>query len=173
VVFFGFLYPSKGIELLFDIASPVSDFLIIAGAFKDKAYIRQLAGVAQAKGWREDQLHFTGFLSPQDAADLLTIPDAVVLPFLDGGGEWNTSIHSASAQGTLVITTAVPPRGDEPQRNLFTAAPSDICEMRAALDRLAGRRSTPTPVEAQWQGIATAHLDFYHQFTCSDVSKQA
>ena len=173
VVFFGFLYPSKGIELLFDIATPISDSLIIAGAVKDKEYMRQLVDVAQAKGWREDQLHFTGFLSPQDAADLLKIPDAVVLPFLDGGGEWNTSIHSALAQGTLVITTAIPPRGDEPKRNLFTAAPSDIYEMRAALDRLAGRRSAPISAETQWQRIATAHLDFYRRCTCSDVSKKA
>jgi glycosyltransferase involved in cell wall biosynthesis len=173
VVFFGFIYRSKGIEFLFEIANPVSDSLIIAGAVKDKEYMRQLADVAQAKGWREDQLHFVGFLSPQDAADLLKIPDAVVLPFLDGGGEWNTSIHSALAQGTLVITTAIPPRGDEPKRNLFTAAPSDIYEMRAALDRLAGRRSAPISAETQWQRIATAHLDFYRRCTCSDVSKQA
>ena len=173
VVFFGFLYPSKGIELLFDIANPVSDSLIIAGAVKDKEYMRKLGDVAQAKGWRENQLHFTGFLSPQDAADLLKIPDAVVLPFLDGGGEWNTSIHSALAQGTLVITTAVPPRGDEPQRNLFTAAPSDIYEMRAALDRLAGRRSAPISAETQWQTIATAHVDFYRRCTCSDLIETA
>ncbi len=172
VIFFGFIYPSKGIELIFDIANSVNDSLIIAGAVKDTVYMHQLSEVALAKGWRENQLHFTGFLSPQDAADLLAIADAVVLPFLDGGGEWNTSIHSALAQGTLVITTAVPPRGDEPQRNLFTAAPSDICEMRVALDRLAGRRRAPTPTEAQWQEIATAHLDFYHRCLCLDVSTQ-
>lgn len=173
VVFFGFLYPSKGIELLFDIANPASDFLIIAGAVKDSSYIHELVALAQAKGWREDQLHFTGFLSPQDAADLLTIADAVVLPFLDGGGEWNTSIHSALAQGTLVITTSVSPRGDEPQRNLFTAAPSDIYEMRAALDRLAGRRRAPISAETQWQRIATAHVEFYRRCACSDVSEKA
>lgn len=173
VIFFGFIYPSKGIELLFDIANPISDSLIIAGGVKDNGYMHQLADVAQAKGWREGQFLFTDFLSPDDAADLLAIADAVVLPFLDGGGEWNTSIHSALAQGTLVITTAVPPRGDEPQRNLFTAAPSDIYEMRSALDRLAGRRGAPDSLETQWQSIAIAHLDFYRRCTCSDVSKRA
>jgi len=169
VVFFGFLYPSKGIELLFDIANSVSDFLIIAGAAKDSAYMHELSALAQAKGWREDHMRFTGFLSPQDAADLLMIADAVVLPFLDGGGEWNTSIHSALAQGTLVITTSVPPRGDDSQRNLFTAAPSDIYEMRAALDRLAGRRRAPISAEKQWQRIAMAHVDFYRRCTCSEL----
>lgn len=173
VVFFGFVYPSKGIELLFDIATPSSDSVIIAGAVKDDTYMHQLAEVALAKGWREDQLHFTGFLSPQDAADLLAVADAVVLPFLNGGGEWNTSIHSALAQGTLVITTAVSPRGDEPQRNLYTAVPVDIHAMRTALDRLAGRRGSPTSTESQWQEIATAHADFYRRCVCSDESKQA
>ena len=173
VVFFGFVYPSKGIELLFDIAAPSSDSVIIAGAVKDDTYMHQLAEVALAKGWREDQLHFTGFLSPQDAADLLAVADAVVLPFLNGGGEWNTSIHSALAQGTLVITTAVSPRGDEPQRNLYTAAPVDIHAMRTALDRLAGRRGSPKSTESQWQEIAMVHVNFYRRCVCSDESKQA
>ena len=135
--------------------------------------MHQLAEVALAKGWREDQLHFTGFLSPQDAADLLAVADAVVLPFLNGGGEWNTSIHSALAQGTLVITTAVSPRGDEPQRNLYTAAPVDIHAMRTALDRLAGRRGSPKSTESQWQEIAMVHVNFYRRCVCSDESKQA
>lgn len=164
VVFFGFVYPSKGIELLFDIATPLSDSLVIAGAIKFDAYKQQLANVAQTKGWRDDQIHFTGFLSPQDAADLLAIADAVVLPFRDGGGEWNTSIHSALAQGTLVITTAVPPRGDELQRNLYTAAPLDVIDMRGALDRIAGRRTPPLSADNQWKEIAKAHVAFYQQF---------
>lgn len=168
VVFFGFIYPSKGIELLFDISDCSGDSLIIAGAVKDDAYKQQLINVAQAKGWRDDQLHFTGFLSPEDAADVLSVADAVVLPFLDGGGVWNTSIHSALAQGALVITTAVPPRGDEPQRNLYTAAPYDVNDMRDALDRLAGRRRSPTSADRQWKEIAAAHLDFYHR--CIDAN---
>jgi len=173
VVFFGFIYPSKGIELLFDIANPSRDSLIIAGAIKDDSYRDQLANFAQTKGWREDYLRFTGFLSPEDAANLLSIADAVVLPFLYGGGEWNTSIHSALAQGALVITTAVPPRGDEPQRNLYTAAPLNIHEMRTALDRLAGRRGSPASTESQWNEIATAHVDFYRRCMCADMSEQA
>jgi glycosyltransferase involved in cell wall biosynthesis len=168
VVFFGFVYPSKGIELLFDIATPSSDSVIIAGAVKDDVYIHQLAEVALAKGWRKDQFHFTGFLSPQDAADLLAAADAVLLPFLKGGGEWNTSIHSALVHGTLVIATAVSPRGDEPQHNLYTAAPMDVNAMRTALDQLAGRRGSPKSTESQWQEIATAHVDFYRRCMCSD-----
>lgn len=163
VVFFGFVYQGKGIESLFDIATSSSDSLVIAGAIKDNAYAQQLAELARLKGWSDDQINFTGFLSPPDAADLLAVADAVVLPFVGGGGEWNTSIHSALAQGTLVITTAVPPSGYEALRNLFTAAPSDINAMRTALDQLAGHRVAPLSSDAQWQGIASAHVAFYHR----------
>jgi glycosyltransferase involved in cell wall biosynthesis len=170
VVFFGFVYPSKGIESLFDIAMPSSDSIVIAGAIKDEAYGQQLADAARAKGWGDNQLYFTGFLSPQDAADLLSVADAVVLPFVDGGGEWNTSIHSALAQGTLVITTAVTPRGDEAQRNLYTAALSDINAMRSALNQLAGRRVAPLSSDEQWKEIATAHSTFYSR--CGGFSNE-
>ncbi len=173
IVFFGFVYPSKGVDLLFDIATSSRDSLVIAGAVKDDSYMQHLVNAAQAKGWRDDQLHFTGFLSPQDAADLLSVADAVVLPFLDGGGEWNTSIHSALAQGTLVITTSLSPHGDEPTLNLYTAAPMDIVDMRGALDRLAGRRTPPISSESQWVDIANAHLAFYQQFVNPVVSNQA
>lgn len=164
VVFFGFLYPSKGIEDLFEIANPETDSLVVAGAVKDEAYLQRLRSTAYSKGWSERQVRFTGFLTPRDAADLLMAADAVVLPFLNGGGEWNTSIHSALTQGTLVITTAAAPRGDEPERNLYTAAPSSISEMREALNRLAGRRIAPMSTESFWGKIAAAHLDFYRQF---------
>lgn len=163
VVFFGFLYPNKGIELLFDIANPATDSVVIAGTGNHSSYRDQLTARARSKHWRDDQVHYTGFLPAPEAADLLAVADAVVLPFLDGGGNWNTSIHSARAQGTLVITTAIPARGDEPQDNLYTAAPSDVEAMRAALDRLAGRRAQPLSPEAQWHSIAQAHLAFYRQ----------
>ncbi|KAF5057861.1 Glycosyl transferases group 1 [anaerobic digester metagenome] len=162
IVFFGFLYPSKGVELLFDIASPATDSLVISGAIKDEAYVSYLVNIARDKGWNDDQICLTGFIEQQDAANLLAVADAVVLPFLSGGGEWNTSIHSALDQGTLVITTAVPPRGDESQRNLYTAEPTDIKEMREALNRLAGRKIKPSSTDIKWQEIAEAHYNFYH-----------
>ena len=173
VVFFGFVYPDKGIELIFNIANPLTDSVVVAGALQDSNYVSQLISTAQINGWSESQIHFTGFLSPQDAADLLAIADAVVLPFRAGSGEWNTSVHSALAQGTLVITTAVSPRGDEPDRNLYTAAPADIDNMRAALDRIAGRRISPISTEEQWKHIANSHVNFYKRFVSSAKSKKA
>ena len=159
VLFFGFIYPSKGVEQLFDIADPRSHALVIAGPANDPAYLEQLKTLAAQRGWG-GQLQYTGFLAQQDAADLVAAADAVVLPFLGGGGDWNTSIHAALAQGTLVITTAAQPRGDDPVRNLYTAGIGDIGAMRQALNTLAGRRVAAPPDDG-WAPIALSHAEFY------------
>ncbi len=160
IVFFGFLYPSKGVEQLFEIANPLTDRLVLAGPVADPEYQTQLRAEATLQGW-DDDVQFVGFLPSEMAANLLAAADAVLLPFLNGGGEWNTSIHAAQSQGTVVITTSKSPAGDDPVANKYTAAPGSIDEMRDALNRLSGRHSAPRSPDAQWSEIAGAHLAFY------------
>lgn len=162
VVFFGFLYPAKGVARLFEIADPGVHALVIAGPTGDPAYMAQLKASASAHGWGED-VQYTGFLAANQAADLLAAADAVVLPFVAGGGDWNTSLHGALAQGTLVITTSAQPTGYDQARNLYTAGTSDIADMRRALLALAGRRVPPPPADDPWVGIARSHQAVYQQ----------
>jgi glycosyltransferase involved in cell wall biosynthesis len=159
VVFFGFVHPAKGVEQLLAIADPHSHALVIAGAMLDAAYHDRLQELAQSAGWGE-HIQYTGYLQQEEAADLLRAADAVVLPFLAGGGDWNTSIHGALAQGTLVITTSSKPQGDDPVRNLYTARISDIPEMKRALHAHAGRRVN-VPAQDPWTEIARVHAEFY------------
>lgn len=161
VVYFGFVYPKKGVERLFEIADPVTDAIVLAGGVLDRAYGRQLREVALSRGWGA-QLHQTGYLEPGRAADLLRAADAVVLPYVAGGGSWSTSIHSALMQGTLVITTSAQPEGDDPIRNLFTAGVDDVEAMRQALRTLAGRRIAPSS-EDGWEDVAGEHARFYRE----------
>lgn len=160
IVFFGFLYPSKGVEQLFEIANPLTDRLVLAGPDADPTYKAYLKSHAALLGW-EDGVQFAGFLPTEVAANLLAAADAVLLPFLNGGGEWNTSIHAAHSQGTLVITTSKNPAGDDFVRNIYTAKPGSIEEMRDALNRLSGRRSPQQSPDTQWDEIAVAHMTFY------------
>lgn len=161
VVFFGFLYPEKGVEQLFDIADPESDALVIAGAVLDGAYRERLEVLSRARGWGE-QVQYTGYLQQEEAADLLCAADAVVLPFVSGGGDWNTSMLGALAQGTLVITTSAQPCGDDPARNLYTAPLAGVDEMRHALRTLGGRRIA-APAGDGWMEVARSHAAFYRQ----------
>lgn len=159
IVFFGFVHPAKGVEQLLTIADPQSHALVIAGAMLDATYHERLQQLAQSAGWGK-HIQYTGYIQQQEAADLLRAADAVVLPFLAGGGDWNTSIHGALAQGTLVITTSSQPQGDDPIRNLYTARISDTQEMKRALNALAGRRVN-VPAQDRWTEIARMHAEFY------------
>lgn len=105
LAFFGFLHPLKGAEQLFDIADPATDRLLIVGEDRiDPAYSAKLRTLADGERWA-GRARLTGNLPANEIADLLAAADAVVLPFIDGGGTWNSSIHAASLQGTPVVTT--------------------------------------------------------------------
>ena len=112
ILFLGFVYPHKGVELLFEIADPALDQIVIAGKIMDEDgdYHKEIMRRALAGPWL-GKVTITGFLPTADVAALLAVTDAVVLPFRDGGGEWNTSIHAAVLQGAFVITTSVMEKG--------------------------------------------------------------
>jgi len=163
IVFFGFVYRNKGVELLFDIADPASDQIVIAGEVVEaSAYHRRIAALASAKPWA-GKATITGFLPPADVAALLAVADAVILPYRVGGGEWNTSVHAAVMQGSFVITTSLTNHGYEDKRNMFFAGVDDAQAMRSALDTYAGRkrRHEHDTDRDEWKDIADEHLSLY------------
>jgi len=160
LVFFGFINRNKGLHYLFDIARRGVDKIVIAGKVGDEAYVKELREIVKTRGL-DAVVSFAGYLGPEDAADLLAVADAVVLPFIDGGGSWNTSIHSATAQGTFVITTGLDGLGFDSERNMYVVRPGDISTMRDAVNRFAGRKAGHNAAGSGWQRIANSHADFY------------
>lgn len=162
IAYFGFLYAFKGVDQVFDIANPTTDRLVIAGEPVDFPYFESLQARAETPPWG-GSVTFTGFLSDDDTADLLAAADAVVLPFRQGGGVWNSSIHAAVLQGTPVISTSTEQEGEDEARLVHFARPGDVAGMRAALDRLAGRRRPFDPEidTDEWRHIAQQHLALY------------
>jgi glycosyltransferase involved in cell wall biosynthesis len=161
VVFFGFVYPHKGVHRLFEIADPELDHIVIAGNLDvDMNYRARLFSLAQ-ESWA-GKVTFTGFISRHQAAELLSVSDAVVLPFLDGGGEWNSSIHGATVNGAYVVTTSTDRRGYDPIQNVAYTEIDSVAEMRAALalsnDR---RRSGTSDASAGWDAVVARHLQVY------------
>jgi len=163
VVFFGFVNPNKGVELLFEIANPDCDQIVIAGDIGDTGHYRkELEGLAANEPWR-GKVTIVGFLPAQHAAGLLAVADVVILPFRSGGGGWNTSIHAAILQGTFVITTSRQRNGYEPKSNVYYTNVDDVQEMKHALNIYAGRkRKYDENVDRdEWRQIAAEHLSFY------------
>ena len=163
VVFFGFVYPYKRAELLLEIANPISDHIVIAGEIdKGGQYNAELMKRANAREWA-NKVTITGYLSSADAAALLAVADAVVLPFREGGGEWNTSIYGAVLQGTLVITTSTSQNGYHSRCNVYYAKGDGVEEMRSALDSYAGRRRQyDAQIDGdEWRAISNEHYALY------------
>ncbi len=164
IVFFGFIYPSKGVEQLFQIADPMRDTLIIAGNTEvDPVYVGQIRQLCETQPWA-GHANLVGYLSADQIADLLAVADAVVLPFRNGGGSWNSSISAALAQGTPVVTTVHEDHGHDVVRGIYFARPDDLDDLRHGLATVCAPRaanSSVALVEKEWDRIAQAHLAVY------------
>ena len=163
VVFFGFMLPHKGVELLFEIADPATDQIVIAGEIDEEGdYPHEIMRRASVESWLE-KVTITGFLPAADVAALLAVADAVILPFRTGGGEWNTSIHGAVLNGAFVITTSLTQSGYDKKRNVYFTKVDGIQEMRSALATYAGmRRGYDADIDRdEWRQIADEHRSLY------------
>jgi glycosyltransferase involved in cell wall biosynthesis len=163
IVFFGFIYRHKGVERIFEIADPTTDHIVIAGKYDDSdPYIQELRALAGSAPW-VGRVTVLGYLPPRESADLLAVADAVVLPFREGSGTWNTSVHAALAQGTLVVTTSKEATGFDEQKNIFYAPPDDVRRMNDALTALCGKKHDAPGMPIDWQAIAAAHARLYEE----------
>lgn len=161
VAYFGFVSRAKGVDMLFDIADPASDHVVLVCDLSpsDPCHAEILKRT-RSEPWK-GKVTITGFLPPGEVARILAASDAVVFPFREGGGEWNTSFQGAVAQGTFVLTTSRERRGFEADLNTYFAAPGEIGEMRDALARHKRRRVSPRDSTAAWKSIALEHARFY------------
>ena len=163
VAYFGFAYPAKGVELLFEIADPARHhLLLVCDLDPADPYHRSIRDRMNAGVWA-GRATVSGFLPAEEVSRVLAAADAVVFPFREGGGRWNTSLEGAVAQGTFVITTSREQHGYDASKNIYCARVDDVAEMRQALLDHAGRRAVQDgPREAaDWNTIADAHLRLY------------
>jgi len=105
VTIFGFLIPSKGHLLALEAWSrlqPRATLMIVGRPFSeaDQPYARAVGLAAQAGG---PSVRLTGYLDPQDLADLLAASDVVLLPYLAGTSSYALSV--VLAQGRPVLAS--------------------------------------------------------------------
>lgn len=166
VAHFGFLFEHKGVDDLLEILDFERHHLVLVGDVKEwdpyqVALVRRLSAPPFV-----DHVTMAGFLPAFEAARVLAAADAVVLPFRQGGGSWNTSIKAAILQGTFVLTTSTEERGFDAARNVYYARPGDIRELRQALSEHLGRRNrdpAPTAAGETWEEIAQRHHELYER----------
>lgn len=172
LVFLGFVYPHKGVELLFDIGDPARDHIVVAGQVMPDARYEAVLRERASGAW-EGKVTFVGFLEAARAAALLAAADAVVLPFRHGGGDWNSSIHAATVNGAYVVTTARDKQGYDAERNISYSPIDDIESMRRALECCRERRGTRPPTgDAGWDFIASRHAEIYRASSTKPVGAE-
>lgn len=176
IVYFGFIYPRKRVELLFQIVDANDSHLVIIGdSFREEdlrnfaqsthaaqtIYYQSLRQLSETEVWK-GKVTMSGFLPAHEAARVMAAADAVVLPILGGAGEWNTSVHGAQAQGTFVLTTSKQRRGYDPGENTYFACEHDLEDMRRALKQYVGKRpGDRNAIARAWQSIRESHVDLY------------
>jgi glycosyltransferase involved in cell wall biosynthesis len=163
IVYYGFVFPTKGIESIFKICDPEHNrIVLVCDLDSGVPYHRSIKALVDNSLWK-GKAFVTGFLPAIDVANILASADAVVLPFTTGGGIWNTSIHGVRAQGTFLLTTSKQMSGYSVDENTYYAKPRDTADMKNALDKYIGVRSENSPSDqfASWESIATAHIGLY------------
>jgi glycosyltransferase involved in cell wall biosynthesis len=169
VAFFGFAFPHKGVHLLFDVADPARDHLLLIGELRESdPYHAGLLAKAHTAPW-EGHVTVSGFVTPERAARYLAAADAVLFPFKDGGGVWNSSVHAAMAKGTFTLVASQLKSGYAADENAYYARPGDIAEMKATLDKYAGIRKAPESGD-EWQAVAAQHVEIYRTVVASGAS---
>ena len=163
LVYFGFIYSHKGVDVLFEIANPEKHHIVLIGYFNEADPYHKAIMERIRQGPWAGKITVTGFLPSYEAARILAAADAVVLPFRDGGGMWNTSLHGAAIQGTFILTTSGERHGYDVRENIYYARPNDIEDMREALQLFAGKKNTDENISrfATWDSIADEHIRLY------------
>jgi len=163
IVFFGFAYPDRGTELLFQVATAGQHNLVfISDLNPSDRYHKSILDQAESAPWA-GRVIVTGYLPAAEVGRILAAADAVLLPFRDGGGMWNTSIRAAISQGTFVLTTSREQHGYDSMDNVYYARPGDVADMRNALQKYIGTRKEPASIglRRNWDSIAQAHMALY------------
>ncbi|MEQ1742443.1 MAG: glycosyltransferase [Candidatus Nitrotoga sp.] len=161
--YYGFVAPLKGIEVLFEIVAKTNAQLLMACDFQpNDDYHRSLLDKIKTMGIGS-LITIMGFLPEVQLATILAASDAVVLPFRDGGGAWNTTIDGVIAQGTFVLTTSLIASGYNEEKNVYFAKPGNVEEMIFSIQTYAGRRISSKPPISEWRNIAEQHLSIYKQ----------
>jgi glycosyltransferase involved in cell wall biosynthesis len=142
IVYYGFLYPLKGLETLIAAFGqlPRNTRLLIVGGTEDEVYARSLRELSNGAG-RADHILWIGHCDDEKSSLYLYSADICVLPFNIGVRLNNSSFAAAAAHSLPIVTT----RGEmleEPfvdGENVRLCPPRDPAAMIEAINELISR----------------------------------
>lgn len=162
VCFFGFAHQNKGLENLFSIVNPDTQHLVlICDLDVRNPYQEKILNIIKQDKWVK-HVTVTGFLPSHEVGKILAAADAVIFPFPEGTGVWNTSLKAAENSGAFTIATTKQPEliGYQENRNIYYCACDDITNMSAVLEKYIGCRIKPNMLSS-WENVSKSHYELY------------
>lgn len=164
ISYFGFIFPHKGIDQIFEICDPSRDHIILITTFSEKdPYHQELKRKIESyESWKESY-SITGFLKEEKVADLLMASDLVLLPFRTQTSLRNGSVFAAMLQGTTILTTSRDRSGYDSHLNTYFQKPDDIDGMKNVLNKIFKKELAKKKSELlTWRDIAKKHVELYN-----------
>jgi glycosyltransferase involved in cell wall biosynthesis len=174
VGFFGFPSRQKGFDILIEALSQIDEArrpaLTIVGGKPPSpghhGFFSEEDVASRARLNRVD-VHWTGFLEPQQASNALAACSALVFPFPHGATQRSSALIAALRSGRPVITTEAARDNDLgslaglPQTVTLPAASPEIVASAIQASITCPPSWTPLPPEYEWDSIASRHRNLY------------
>jgi len=190
IAFFGFVNRTKGLDVLLQAISVLQSqdipakLLMIGDRLgssdpTNRAYNEQIEALITDFGL-QNTITWTGFVSDADVQAYLTSADVVALPFRDGASYRRSSLTSAIAQKSVIVTTR--PTVDVPAfrhgENMLLTPPGDVPALTSALMRLYNNPALRESLRGgtaqlqdtfSWDRIVTDYIQLYRKIIESHV----
>jgi len=160
-IFYGFLYPHKNVEIITKIINFNTDFVIIsANIDKNNIYHNKVVKYFRKKEFAQN--FKIQYLNDTIIANALQLADAIILPFNEETGTWNTTINNAIASKSFTLTTSGVKRKYYKKDNIYYSKFNDIEEMKSALNKYSGKKNKSDIQYNKWDQITKKHIKIYN-----------
>jgi glycosyltransferase involved in cell wall biosynthesis len=160
-IFFGFLYPHKNIEIITKIINLKKDFVIISTHI-DKNNIYHNKVVKHLKQKKFVKNFKIKYLNDANLSKVLKLSDAIILPFKDATGDWNTTINNAISSKSFVLTSSKKFNGYYKEKNIYYSKFNNIDDMKNALNKYSSKKNKYFVKTNTWDEIANKHIKVYN-----------
>jgi len=162
VVNFGFAYPSKNIEQIFDVADPEKDRIVLIMSLdpENDPYHKKLDLIIRSSEWA-GKVIITGSLPQEKVGEMLAICDVAVYPFLEGVTSRNGSFLAATTQGVFTVTTSLTRDGYDADTNVYYVPLANEDKLKTAVKFVPKYIARKLNTGSKWDFIAKCHVGVY------------
>jgi glycosyltransferase involved in cell wall biosynthesis len=165
ICYFGFASPSKGIEQIFKVANPITDFILLMCELDpSNKYHKLILDLTNSTIWK-GRCFVTGYLCSSEVCKNLAASDVAIYPFINGYSSRNGSVLAARVQGTYIVTTSNHKSGFSSDENTYYCLPNNIDEMKSAIRKteISPESDTFLGMNLDWNLVADSHLKLYSE----------